>query len=276
MNTIEIDCLAEACVHVPSAALFGWYCKPQFRTLCTPPYARVAPLRILGQSNLNSHQMITENPHAHFARGGSLLRLSLIHGRNKELFSASLEDAKQEYASAHPRQAAVWQWLIPQRHRSLFRPHAPWATAHSSLTEVKEMLWRHSNRVNARFFDSSGSLYVVLYNGGFRIPNEVFNDGYYLPQSTVQRMVRASRMIPQDRSNLLLDWLHGQIDPWAETDWREQPQLSSQYRYPAFGASDTGSYRTPSELSYEIGIPGQSSRPASEVISDSSQMDVDS
>ena len=91
-------------------------------------------------------------------------------------------------------------------------------------------------------------------------------------------------MIPQDRSSLLLDRLHGQLDPWEETDLRERPPLSHLYpvhneqgrsigilNWPHFGASDTGSHSE-----QEIGTPGQSSLPSSSIVSDSSQMDVES
>ena len=58
---------------------------------------------------------------------------------------------------------------------------------------------------------------------------------------------------------MLLDYLHSRTDPdWAEraytSDWHEQQQLFVRRHHAAFGASDTGSLRTPSESEFSDGI----------------------
>ena len=142
-----------------------------------------------------------------------MLRLSVIHERNRQLLSALLDNAEQENASVNLRETMVWDSFMLQR------PNAHWTTVQSSCTKVKEMLWRHSNRVST-------------------------------PDSLTG--CEAGR-IPQDRASLLLDCLHSQADPWAEPGWREQPRFFGQRHDAAFGASDTGGLRTRSE-SEGIGI----------------------
>ena len=117
--------------------------------------------------------MISE--HSEFARGGPMLRLALLHSRNTQLFSALLTTAKQRYASAIDRETNVWDSLTLQK------PHAHWATAQSSCSDTKEMLWRHSNRVNDRFSDAFGSMYFVFYDGSFARPTAAFQDGFAYP-----------------------------------------------------------------------------------------------
>ena len=112
---------------------------------------------------------------------------------------------------------------------------------------MEETLQQNSNRVNARFFDHNGSLYIVFYNGGFADRTAFFEAGLNqgnLP-NTLEIMTIASRMTPPNNSSLLLKWLRAQDDPWQERE-------------------------------FSIGTPGETSRNASPNLSDSSQMDVDS
>lgn len=97
LNDIEIDLLNQACVVLPNGASFGYYVRLQFRTLCTPPFARSAMLRYFNSIESQVAQEINDNPH--FASGGPALRLSAIHARNKFAFDAYLSEAQEQFSS---------------------------------------------------------------------------------------------------------------------------------------------------------------------------------
>ena len=143
-----MDLLLQACFMIPNSACFGYYARPQFRTLGTPPWVRSAMQRYFSRIKSQLAEMISTNPH--FATGGPDLRLSAIHSVNKFAFDAFLTEACDDYCEMHPREAKAWQWLIiqypsPQYHdflqRTLVRPAA--VNLENDLDEV-------SNKVNAR------------------------------------------------------------------------------------------------------------------------------
>ena len=166
LNDIEIDLLLQACVMIPNSACFGYYARPQFRTLGTPPWVRSAMQRYFSHIESQLAEMISTNPR--FATGGPALRLSAIHSVNKFTFDGFLTEARNNYCEMNPREAKAWEWLIiqnrsPQYHdflqRTLVRP--PTENLESDLDDV-------SNKVNARHYDYNVSLYFTFYNGGFR------------------------------------------------------------------------------------------------------------
>ena len=166
-------------------------------------------------------QEIIENPH--FASGGPALRLSAIHARNKFAFDAYPFEAQEQFSSENPREAEAWQWLIIQRAPPPYRHDARWTSVRSAFTGMKETLQQNSNRVNARFFDHNGSLYIVFYNGGFADRTAFFEAGLNqgnLP-NTLEIMTIASRMTLPNNSSLLLKRLRAQDDPWQEREFSQ-------------------------------------------------------
>ncbi len=73
LNDIEVDLLLQACVIVPNNAAFGYYMRPQFRTLCTPPWVRSAMQRYFARIESQLAEMISTNPQ--FASVGPMLQL---------------------------------------------------------------------------------------------------------------------------------------------------------------------------------------------------------
>ena len=241
LNDVEIDLLLQACVIIPNGAAFGYYVRPQLRTLGTPPWVQSAMQHYFARIESQFAEMISNNPL--FATGGPILRLSTIHSANKFAFDAFLTEARNEYCEAHPREARAWEWLIIQYlsrqyldelQRTIVRPAA--VTLQNDLDDV-------SNSVNARYYDYNGSLYFTFYNGGFRHLDAQFPPGLSqgnLP-SKIEIMMAVSMNVVENRSSLIWKWLHSH-----------------------------------SNAQRDDFTPGQASRSVSPRLSDSSSMDVDS
>ena len=141
--------------------------RPQFRILCTPPWARTAMLRYFTFIESQLAEEITAHPQ--FVSGGPALRLQAIHSGNKLVFDAFLLEAQDNFCTQNPREAEAWRWLIIQHASRQYRPDVLRTPVRPAATGLEEVLQQNSNRVNARFFDHNGSLYIVFYNRGLRI-----------------------------------------------------------------------------------------------------------
>ena len=162
LNNIEVDLLLQACVIVPNTAAFGYYMRPKFRTLCTPPWVRSAMERYFTFLESQLAEMISTNPR--FDSGGPMLRLSAIHSVSKCAFDVFLTETLDDYCEVHPREAEALQWLIIQYPSREYRSDLLRTSVRPAATNLENDLDEVSNKVNARYYDHNGSLYFTFYN----------------------------------------------------------------------------------------------------------------
>ena len=227
LNDIELDLLLQSCVIMPNNAAFGYYMRPQFRTLITPPWARSAMQRYFGRIESQLAEMISTNPQ--FARGGPMMLLSAIHSANKFAFDAFLTEAKDNFCEAHPQEAEAWNQIIVQYPSRQYQG-GPWGTntlrtpVRLAATGLADDLQAVCNKVNARYYDHNGALHFTFYNGGFQDRDAQFPTGLNqgnLP-NTLWVMTAASRMVDYNLSSLLFRWLQANDDfrdPWMQDDF---------------------------------------------------------
>ena len=80
------------------------------------------------------------------------------------------------------------------------------------LGDFSQMFWRHSNRVNARFSDASGSMYFVFNDGSFAKPTAAFQDGCSYRREHIREMARLCQAATNTPACLLLSHFQQRMD----------------------------------------------------------------
>ena len=139
------------------------------------------------------------------ARGGDSLRLTKVHeSKNRPLFKQLLRAEQLEFASPNPAISRLWlnlQNLCPYTEDTRM-----------ILGDFHEMLWRHSNRLNARFSDASGSMYFVFYEGSFAMPTAAFQGGCFYTREHIREMARLCHASPNMPASLLVSYCQQHMD----------------------------------------------------------------
>jgi hypothetical protein len=272
LNDIEVDLLLQTCVIIPNNAAFGYYMRPQFRTLVTPPWVRTAMQRYFSHIESQLAEMISDNPQFH--RGGPILQLSAIHSANRAAFDAFLSVAQDTFVEAHPNEAEAWNQIIIQypsrQYRSAtFGTETLRTPVRLAATGLADDLQAVSNRVHAWYYDLNGSLHFTFYNGGLQNPDAQFPAGLNQGNApnTLEVMTTAARMLDYHLTSLLLGWLHSVNDFRDSTEVLDRgPFWINDVRYIAVG-----------DLWMQDDFtPGQASRSVSPRLSDATSMDIDS
>ena len=148
---------------MPNNAIFGYYMRPQFRTLVTPPWVRTALERYFGHIESQLTNLVLDNPRIY--RGGPLLHA--IRSANKMALDDFLMQERDNFAERCPDEATAWDQIIVQfpSHHYRFETvgtetfRTPVRLAHVNLADDLRAV---SNCVNARYYDQNGSLHFTF------------------------------------------------------------------------------------------------------------------
>ena len=108
------------------------------------------------------------------------------------------------------------------------------------------MLKRHSNLVEALFFDASGSIYYVFYDESLAAPPNAFEDAAVYRREHIREIARLCHAAPDTPSNLLVSYFQRRMDL---TIWDSSSGESDGIGEPTF-VHDQGSQPLFSEGAY--------------------------